>query len=136
MSNPIGIHHYPTVENELYLSGTVDLYYGFNAYHKARASWLDGDEAQLKEMDAHFNRVQYVIYKEDGDPSEIILLEDGLKLDWNTEFKKGLDHIVVRHKWPAPHTLETAYRFSFKELEPIGSVRWIAPDLFYWDAKP
>ncbi|MXV74898.1 hypothetical protein F4Z99_11535 [Candidatus Poribacteria bacterium] len=129
----IGLHHYPTVENENYLSGTVDLYYGWRQYNDLRSDWLiNKNEDAMHEMDTHFNRVQYVIFKEDGTPTEMILLENGLPLDWDTEIENGLDCMYVSHLWPAPHNLETAYRFACHRLEPIGRVWWTAPDLFNW----
>ena len=133
MPKHIGWHHYPTVENENYLTGSADLYYDAKAYYEARLDWLqNGNRAGLDEMDKHFNRVQYVIYKENNVPTEMILLEHGLMLNWDTEIELGLDRIVVRHLWiDAP---KNAYRFAHRvEIEPIGMVRWLAPDIFKWN---
>ena len=129
----IGWHYYPTVENEHYLSGTADIYYGYQEYHEARATWLlTGNYDHLHEMDSLFFRVQYVIYKNNGVPSDMILLHDRLVLDWDREFEDGLDSIIVRHRWLNAPSLDGAYRFSAIELKPIGPVKWTAPDLFHW----
>ena len=94
------------------MSGTADIYYGLKEYHKHRNQWLQhNDEEAMKRMDSHFDRLPYVIYKEEPNgetppytilgeriPTEIILLgDDGLVLDWDTEIEKGLDQIYVQH---------------------------------------
>jgi len=134
----IGLHHYPTVENQHYMSGTCDLYYGFQEYQDARSAWLlNKDESKLSEMDSHFHRVQYMIYKNGkGKPIEMMLLDEGLPLDWDAEIEAGLDQIYVSHLWPNAPSLDTAYRFACGfHLEPLGRIYWTAPDLFYW-SKP
>ena len=133
----IGLHHYPTVENEKYLSGTCDLYYGHKKYYEARATWLlTGNKQRLEEMNLRFHRVQYLIYKTDNIPTEIILLDKGLQMDWDTEIQAGLDYLYVQHLWPAPHDISTAYRFANGfHLDPIGKICWTAPDLFYWSKQ-
>jgi len=137
MSNRKGWHHYPTVENAQYMSGTTDVYYDYQKYQQLKGIWLaNNNKAAMHEMDTHFDRLQYVIYKDNEIPTEIILLNDeGLMLDWKSEIEKGLDHIVVSHRWIEPYTLDTAYRFSYMQLQPIGVIRWIAPDLFCWSKK-
>ena len=134
-----GWHHYPTVENEHYLSGTTDVYYDYSEYQRLRDIWLQtGCQTAFKEMETHFNRFQYLIYKDQNKkPTEIILLDDnGLMLNWDTEIKKGLDHIVISHLWKDPPSLEGAYRFgNGVSLEPIGIIFWLAPDLFYWNKR-
>ena len=130
----IGLHHYPTVENPKYMSGTCDLYYGFQEYQDARSAWLlNKDDSKISKMDSHFHRVQYIIYKDAKNKGvEIIFLHEGLQLDWDTEVEAGLDKIYVSHLWPAPYNLDTAYRFVCGFLKPLGRIHWIAPDLFYW----
>lgn len=134
-----GLHHYPTVENDHYLTGTTDVYYNYSGYNQQRDIWLQtGCETAMHKMEIYFNRLQYLIYKDpDKKPTEIILLDDnGLMLDWNTEIEKGLDRIVISHLWKDAPSLEGAYRFANGvSLEPIGRVFWLAPDLFYWNKK-
>ena len=144
-----GWHHYSTAENKHYITGTADLYYGYKKYHKARNSYLLTNKKEFsKKMDELFDRLRYIIYKEDEDsktlphgpspdgkiPTEIILLNDnGLMLDWETEFKKGLDSIYVQHPWLDAPSINGAYRFANGvNLHPIGAISWIAPDLFCW----
>ena len=140
MSSPqiaprIGIHHFPTVENKEYMSGTVDLYYNHKLYHEARTTWLlTGCDKWLEKMESHFDRTQYVIFKELGVASEMILLKDGLTLDWETEIEKGLDYLCVQHLWENAPSLDGAYRFGCGfTLHPLGRIFWRAPDLFYWN---
>ena len=130
----LGLHHYPTVENEKYLSGTVDLYYNHKLYYEAKETWLlTGNEDHLNEMDDHFNRVQYIIFKEDGTPRDMILIDEGLQLNWQREMGKGLDLLYVQHLWANAPSLDGAYRFANGfHVNPIGRIYWVAPDLFYW----
>ena len=132
-----GLRHYPLIETEHYMSGNIDLYYGHVSYNKHRLRWLQtGCEASMTRMESFFDRQQYIIYKKHDNPEEIIILKDGLKLDWDAEIEKGLDHFVVSHKWQDPKSLDNAYRFANgKALHPIGEVHYLAPDLFYWNKQ-
>lgn len=151
-----GLHHYPTMENEHYLTGTCDAYYDYEKYHRARDVLFIKDcpdplmNAGLKAMDRISRRLQYIIYKDENGqtvphdpnrylgnpPTEIILLDEGEILDWNTEIENGLDHLVVSHRWFNSPSLTGAYRFANgASLDPIGTVFWLAPDIFYWDKE-
>ena len=126
---------FPTTETRHYMSGKADCYYNYKEFQKAeeRNTEFKCPAAELRMLNL-LKRYQYIIFK---DTFEMILLEEGITLDWKKELAKGLDRIVVSHLWPHPYNIQTAYRFANGcHIKPIGRVNWSAPDLFTWNRNP
>ena len=124
--------HYPTLEDDKQLEGNADAYYGYQAYHQARGEGIKtGNEECFKKANSLIRQLKYIIKKDtDGNLTEITLLENDKALDLKEEMRKGLDRITVSHLWRGD-----PYRFSHISIKPIGKIRWLAPDLFYWYSK-
>ena len=129
---PKRYEHYWSTETEKLIAGTADLYYGYSSYHHARnEGYYSGRAEYYDRADWFFNRVHYIIPKdEDGNLTHLTLIDQGRVLNVCQEIENGLDRITIAHLWRGD-----PYRFNHVHIEPIGRVQWIAPDVFYWEAN-